>query len=74
VNIPQSLVDPTDMEPYVAKSSEPELQNQTKELLCYLWDNYLEVTRASISLMGVGDAYLGIKQLLISRGKKHLKR
>lgn len=55
------------MDLYLPKSSETELQQQTKELLCYLWDNYLENTRASITLMGVGDAYLGIKQLLISR-------
>lgn len=55
------------MDPYLPKSSETELQQQTKELLCYLWDNYLENTRASVTLMGVGDAYLGVKQLLISR-------
>jgi histone deacetylase 6 len=72
VNIPQSLAEATDMEPYVPKSSEPELQMQTKELLCYLWDNYLENTKACITLLGIGDAYLGIKQLLISRGKKYI--
>lgn len=70
INIPQSLADPTDMDPYLPKSSETELQQQTKELLCYLWDNYLENTRASVTLMGVGDAYLGVKQLLISRNSK----
>jgi histone deacetylase 6 len=67
--MPQSLAEPTDTEPYVSKSTEIELSLQTKELLCYLWDNYLEINaNASITLMGVGDAYLGIKQLLISRG------
>lgn len=70
VNIPQSLAEPTDPDPYVPKQTENELQTQTKDLLCYLWDNYLELNpNASISLVGVGDAYLGIKQLLISRGK-----
>ncbi len=45
------------------------MQEQTKELLCYLWDNYLEIhSNSSITLMGVGDAYHGVKQLLISRG------
>ena len=45
------------------------MQEQTKDLLCYLWDNYIEInTGASLTLMGVGDAYLGIKQLLTSRG------
>lgn len=41
----------------------------TKELLCYIWDNYLEAFDCnSIAIMGVGDAYLGAKQLLTSRG------
>jgi histone deacetylase 6 len=45
----------------------------TKELLCYLWDNYFEINpSSSITLMGVGDAYLGIKELLISRGTSHI--
>jgi histone deacetylase 6 len=53
----------------VPKPSETALQEQTKELLCYLWDNYFEINpSSSITLMGVGDAYLGIKQLLTSRG------
>jgi hypothetical protein len=53
----------------VPKPSETALQEQTKELLCYLWDNYFEINQSSsITLMGVGDAYLGIKQLLTSRG------
>jgi histone deacetylase 6 len=69
VNIPQYISSPTDTDPYMPKSSEPVLGQQMKELLCYLWDNYFEVnTASSIFLMGVGDAYLGIKQLLTSRG------
>lgn len=48
------------------------MQDQTREIMCYIWDNYLENTRASITLLGVGDAYMGIKQLLISRGKNQL--
>jgi histone deacetylase 6 len=68
VNIPQ-YISPTDTDPYMPKSSEPVLGQQMKELLCYLWDNYFEVnTASSIFLMGVGEAYLGIKQLLTSRG------
>ena len=69
VNIPQYISSSTDTDPYMPKSSEPVLGQQMKELLCYLWDNYFEVnTASSIFLMGVGDAYLGIKQLLTSRG------
>jgi hypothetical protein len=45
------------------------LERTTKELLCYLWDNYLEGYASNcIVLMGVGDSYLGVKQLLVSRG------
>ena len=41
---------------------------QTKELLCYLWDNYLEgYSTNKIVLMGVGESYCGIKMLLTSR-------
>lgn len=44
------------------------LSAQTKELLCYLWDNYLETYAVDqIVLMGVGDSYCGIKDLLTSR-------
>lgn len=69
VNIPQHLTSPKDEEAYIPRPQEPAKEQQSKELLCYLWDNYLQLNdSASLTLMGVGDAYLGIKQLLISRG------
>ncbi|KAI9744242.1 MAG: Histone deacetylase hda1 [Claussenomyces sp. TS43310] len=56
---------------FAERPTEAELQNQTKELVCYLWDNYLEVCETyDIVLMGVGDSYLGIKMLLTSRDCK----
>jgi len=38
--------------------------------MCYVWDNYLQIYSGveDIFLMGVGNAYLGIKVLLINRG------
>lgn len=41
-----------------------------RELVCYIWDNYLQLYDSveEIFLMGVGNAYLGVKMLLISRG------
>ena len=37
--------------------------------MCYIWDNYLQLyDTQEIFLMGVGNAYLGIKVLLINRG------
>jgi histone deacetylase 6 len=69
VNILQHISQPTDTDPFVPKPTENAVQEQTKDLLCYLWDNYFEINpSSSITLMGVGDAYLGIKQLLTSRG------
>jgi histone deacetylase 6 len=54
---------------FVARPSAVHLEAATKELLCYLWDNYLEgYASENIVLMGVGDAYLGVKMLLTSRG------
>lgn len=43
-----------------------------RELMTYIWDNYLQLDDAGsqIFLMGVGDAYLGIKMLLINREVK----
>lgn len=42
-----------------------------QELVCYIWDNYLQVSTAAeeIFLMGVGTSYLGVKVLLLNRGK-----
>lgn len=68
INFPQFYSVENDA--YARQALESELQQQTKELLCYLWDNYIELMlSASVTLMGVGDAYTGIKQLLTSRGK-----
>ncbi|KAL2066696.1 hypothetical protein VTL71DRAFT_2768 [Oculimacula yallundae] len=68
INIPQHISEVKDTDPWAEKSSETVMARQLKELLCYLWDNYFELNPdASLMLMGVGDAYFGIKQLLISR-------
>ncbi|KAE8447296.1 hypothetical protein EG329_010854 [Mollisiaceae sp. DMI_Dod_QoI] len=74
VNFPQQVSKGVEfgsaLDSYLPKASEILLQNQTKDLLCYIWDNYLELLpNASVTLVGVGDAYMGIKQLLTSRGK-----
>lgn len=54
---------------FTAKASEQVVAMQCKDLIVYLWDNYLEVmSNANITLMGVGDANLGIKQLLQAKG------
>jgi hypothetical protein len=60
-----------DVDPYTDASNDLELQSQMRELVCYIWDNYLQLydSAPEIFLMGVGNAYLGVKMLLISRGK-----
>jgi hypothetical protein len=37
--------------------------------MCFLWDNYLEMHDSDdVVLMGVGDSYGAVRELLISRG------
>ncbi|CZT10489.1 related to histone deacetylase A [Rhynchosporium graminicola] len=68
INIPQHISDVKDTDPWAEKASETKMAEQLRTLLCYLWDNYFELNPdASLTLMGIGDAYFGIKQLLISR-------
>jgi len=52
---------------------ERKLQEQIQEIVCYVWDNYLQISDSiqEIFLMGVGNAYLGVKMLMINRGKGH---
>ncbi|KAM3078099.1 Histone deacetylase hda1 [Clarireedia jacksonii] len=69
INIPLNIdpnQPPTGILPH--RPTPAEVENQTRELVCYLWDNFIELFEAKhILLLGVGDAYLGIKQLLVSR-------
>lgn len=55
----------------ITRDKEAELQSTLTELICYIWDNYLELSEATeICLMGVGYSYLGVKMLLTSREVK----
>lgn len=45
-------------------------RERMKELMCYLWDNYLELHDSEhVVLMGVGDSYSAVRELLVNRGK-----
>jgi len=57
------------MEPFIPRMDEASIQSQLQELMCYIWDNYVELFEAvdDIFLMGVGSAYLGVKVLLMNR-------
>ncbi|KAI0483989.1 putative histone deacetylase A [Xylariaceae sp. FL0804] len=67
-NIPAYITRPEDMEALIPSTSEASLQRQIQELVCYIWDNYLQLYDVEdLFLVGVGNAYLGIKMLLTNR-------
>lgn len=46
------------------------LEAEVKELICYLWDNYIQLYDAEdVFIMGVGYSYVGIKMLLLNRSE-----
>ncbi|CAD6451949.1 7497f604-a3dc-42be-a176-7ed16bdd1e0e-CDS [Sclerotinia trifoliorum] len=53
---------------YHPRSGIFELESQIQDLVGYIWDNFIQLYDSdNIILMGVGDSYLGIKQLLTTR-------
>jgi histone deacetylase 6 len=68
-NVPHYITHPEDIDPYTPRADERTLQQQIQEMICYVWDNYLQLYDAEdLFLIGVGNAYLGVKVLLTSRG------
>ena len=59
-----------DDESFVPRVSEEILQTQIQEVVCYIWDNYLQISESAehIFVLGAGNAYLGVKVLLVNRG------
>lgn len=55
--------------PYTPELNEKQLEAQVQELVCYLWDNYLQLydDTEEMFIMGVGYAYIGVKMLLLNR-------
>ncbi|CAK7568520.1 MAG: Histone deacetylase hda1 [Sporothrix epigloea] len=72
INVPHHNSEAEENEPFVARINEEMMQSQIQELICYIWDNYLQISEASpeIFLLGVGNAYLGVKVLLVHRDCK----
>ena len=53
----------------MAALGEKAQQAQIQELICYLWDNYIQLIDADdLFIMGVGNASIGVKALLVNRG------
>ncbi|KAH7241715.1 hypothetical protein BKA59DRAFT_210675 [Fusarium tricinctum] len=71
INIPAYITHEEDSDAYIPGFKEKDLTDQIQTLVCYLWDNYLQLYNADdIFIMGVGNAYLGVKVLLINRDCK----
>ncbi|KAI4863668.1 putative histone deacetylase A [Hypoxylon rubiginosum] len=72
VNIPHYITHPEDFDPYTPRANEKTLQRQIQELVCYIWDNYLEIYEPEeLFIIGAGNAYMGVKILLTNRDSKH---
>ncbi|KAI1780603.1 putative histone deacetylase A [Hypoxylon cercidicola] len=70
-NIPHYITHPEDFESFTPRANEKTLQRQIQELVCYIWDNYLQLYDVEqLFLVGVGNAYLGVKILLTNRESK----
>ncbi|KAK7746652.1 Histone deacetylase hda1 [Cytospora paraplurivora] len=69
INVPRN---PEGTTPYTPELSERQLEAQVQELMCYLWDNYLQLydDAEEVFIMGVGYAYIGVKMLLLNRDCK----
>ncbi|KAH8677501.1 hypothetical protein BX600DRAFT_430846 [Xylariales sp. PMI_506] len=67
-NVPHYITHPEDVDPYMQGADEKTLSSQIKELMNYIWDNYVQLYDFDdLFLMGVGNAYLGVKLLLTER-------
>ncbi|KAI0205778.1 histone deacetylase [Astrocystis sublimbata] len=67
-NIPHYITHPEDLDAFIPRTAEKTLQQQIQELVCYVWDNYLQLSEVEeLFLFGIGDAYLGVKVLLTNR-------
>jgi len=71
INVPAYVTHEEDVDAFIPKYTESAIQEQILSLVCYLWDNFLQLYETDdIFLMGVGNAYLGVKVLLINRDCK----
>lgn len=60
-------------EGFIERPAEMVHRERMKELMCYLWDNYLELHDSEhVVLMGVGDSYSAVRELLVNRGEDSL--
>ncbi|KAK5660808.1 hypothetical protein OQA88_12176 [Cercophora sp. LCS_1] len=72
INVPHYITHSEDTVSFTPKADAKTLESQIQELMCYVWDNYLQLYEHAedIFLIGVGNAYIGVKVLLINRDVK----
>ncbi|KAL6889930.1 hypothetical protein HDV57DRAFT_488088 [Trichoderma longibrachiatum] len=71
INVPHYVTREADIDAYIPRYNEKEIEEQIMSLVCYLWDNFLQLYDTNeIFLVGAGNAYLGVKVLLINRDCK----
>ncbi|KAI1381401.1 putative histone deacetylase A [Hypoxylon crocopeplum] len=71
-NIPHYVTHPQDFDAYTPQLDEMTLQRQIQDLVCFLWDNYLQLyDMEDLFIIGVGNAYVGVKVLLTNRDCKN---
>ena len=69
--MPKYITQPEDSAPFQPRADEKELSGELMHLVYYIWDNYLQLydNADDIFLLGVGNAYLGVKYLLQGRSR-----
>lgn len=57
--------------PFQNRKPEKDHEDRIRDLMCYLWDNYIQIFNndAQIFLLGVGNAHYAVKALLTFRGE-----
>ncbi|KJZ78848.1 hypothetical protein HIM_01621 [Hirsutella minnesotensis 3608] len=71
INVPAYITHEEDTDSFIPGYNERAMQEQIQQLVCYVWDNFLQLYDTDeIFLLGVGNAYLGVKVLLINRDCK----
>jgi hypothetical protein len=72
INVPALVTteDVADPSLWQAGVTEKTFEGRVTELVTYIWDNFIQLLDADddIFIMGVGNAYVGIKALLTTRG------
>jgi len=71
INVPALVTteDVADSSLWQSGATEKTFESRITELVTYIWDNFIQLLENDdIFIMGIGNAYVGIKALLTTRG------